>query len=112
MVRGSYNQGFKAPNLAQLFTGTLTRLNLSVTDTYRNPVTGLPTDGPANRRSIGQGNPNLQPEKSTGKSGGIVIDVPWVKGLSVSVDYWEIRQTDVITTPTLSGSATRDCSAR
>jgi hypothetical protein len=34
----------------------------------------------------------LQPETSTGKSAGIVVEVPFVKGLSISVDYYEVRQ--------------------
>jgi outer membrane receptor protein involved in Fe transport len=96
MVRGSYNQGFHAPNLAQLFTGTLIRTVTGSTDTYRSTVTGLITDGPSNRRSVASGNRNLQPETATGKSAGIVVDVPFVKGLSVSVDYWEIRQKNLI----------------
>jgi hypothetical protein len=54
---------------------------------------------------VASGNPNLQPEKSTGKSAGFVIEVPAVKGLSFSVDYWEIRQRDVITA---SGSINDD----
>ena len=108
MVRASYNQGFHAPNLAQLFTGTLIRTVTGSTDTYRSAVTGLPTDGPSNRRSVASGNPNLQPEKSTGKSAGIVVDVPALKGLSFSVDYWEIRQKDVIAS---SGSIADDTAA-
>ncbi|MDP3069212.1 MAG: TonB-dependent receptor [Opitutaceae bacterium] len=96
MVRGSYNQGFRAPNLAQLFTGTLVRTVTGSTDTYRSLVTGLITDGPSNRRSIASGNRQLTPETSTGKSAGIVVDIPWVKGLSVSVDYYEIRQKNLI----------------
>jgi iron complex outermembrane receptor protein len=108
MVRASYNQGFHAPNLAQLFTGTLIRTVTGSTDTYRSAVTGLPTDGPSNRRSVASGNPNLQPEKSTGKSAGIVIEVPAIKGLSFSVDYWEIRQKDVIAS---SGSIADDTAA-
>lgn len=96
MVRASYNEGFHAPNLAQLFTGTLIRTVTGSTDSYRNPVTGLITDGPSNRRSVASGNRQLQPEASTGKSAGFVIDVPFVKGLSVSVDYYEIRQKSLI----------------
>ena len=96
MVRASYNEGFHAPNLAQLFTGTLIRTVTGSTDTYRSGVTGLPTDGPSNRRSIASGNPNLKPEESKGKSAGVVIEVPAVKGLSVGVDYWEIAQSNVI----------------
>jgi iron complex outermembrane receptor protein len=105
MVRGSYNQGFHAPNLAQLFTGTLIRTVTGSRDTYREAVTGLPSDGASNRRSVASGNPDLQPEKSTGKSAGIVVEVPVVKGLSLGVDYWEVAQTDVIAS---SGSIADD----
>lgn len=108
LVRASYNEGFHAPNLAQLFTGTLIRTATGVSDNYRSAVTGLTTDGPSNRRSIASGNPNLQPEESKGKSAGIVIDVPAVKGLSVGVDYWEIKQTDIIAS---SGSAAQNSAA-
>lgn len=108
MVRGSYNEGFHAPNLAQLFTGTLIRTVTNSTDSYRSAVTGLPTDGPSNRRSIASGNPDLKPEESKGKSAGIVVEVPFVKGLSLGVDYWEIRQTNVIAS---SGSIADDTAA-
>ena len=96
MVRGSYNEGFHAPNLAQLFTGTLIRTVTGSTDSYRNTVTGSIIDGPSNRRSVASGNRSLQPETSTGKSAGIVVEVPGIKGLSVSMDYWEIRQKNII----------------
>ncbi|MBP7140909.1 MAG: TonB-dependent receptor [Opitutaceae bacterium] len=105
LVRGSYNEGFHAPNLAQLFTGTLIRTVTNSTDTYRSIVTGQPTDGASNRRSIASGNPDLDPEESRGKSAGIVIDVPKVRGLSFGVDYWEIRQRNVIAS---SGSIADD----
>ncbi len=95
MVRASFNQGFHAPNLAQLFTGSFVR-SLTAVDSYRSNVTQLTADGSANRRSVSQGNPNLKPERATGKSAGLVVEVPLIKGLSVSVDYWEIRQKDVI----------------
>jgi len=96
MFRGSYNEGFHAPNLAQLFTGTLIRTVTGSTDTYRSTVTGLLIDGPSNRRSVASGNRQLRPETSTGKSAGLVGEVPGVKGLSVSLDYWEITQKDLI----------------
>lgn len=108
MVRGSYNEGFHAPNLAQLFTGTLIRTVTGSNDTYRSPVTNLINDGPSNRRSVASGNRNLQPETSTGKSGGVVIDVPFVKGLSISVDYYEIRQKGLISS---GGSIADDTAA-
>lgn len=108
MVRASYNEGFHAPNLAQLFTGTLVRTVTGSTDSYRSTVTGLVTDGPSNRRRVASGNPNLQPEEAKGKSAGVVVEVPMVKGLSFGVDYWEIAQTDVIAS---SGSIADDTQA-
>ncbi len=108
MVRGSYNEGFHAPNLAELFTGTLIRTVTGSTDTYRSAVTGLPTDGPSNRRSVASGNRNLKPETSKGKSAGVVVEVPHVHGLSFSVDYWEIAQHNVIAA---SGSVADDTAA-
>jgi iron complex outermembrane receptor protein len=108
MARASSNEGFHAPNLAQLFTGTLIRTVTGSTDSYRSAVTGLTTDGPSNRRSVASGNRTLKPETSSGKSGGIVLDVPYVKGLSVSVDYWEIAQKSIISS---SGSIADDTAA-
>ena len=96
MVRGSYNEGFHAPNLVQLYSGVRKSTATNSTDSYRSAVTGLIIDGPSNRRQISQGNPLLKPETSVGKSAGIVLDVPFVKGLSVSIDYYEIRQKDLI----------------
>lgn len=96
MVRGSYNQGFLAPNLAQLFTGDLRTTLVSVTDTYRSAVTGLPLDGATNRINVASGNQKLKPEASKGKTAGIVVQVPKIKGLSFTVDYWEIARTNII----------------
>ena len=111
MVRASYNQGFHAPNLAELFTGSLIRTATNTTDSYRSVVTGLPTDGSSNRRSLSSGNLALQPETSTGRTAGVVVDVPGVKGLSLSVDYWEIRQANVISGPTATDAVNSDTAA-
>lgn len=107
VVRGSYNEGFRAPNLAQLFTTELIR-STAQTDSYRSSVTLLPSDGSINRLFRRSGNQNLKPEESEGKSAGIVLDVPYVKGLSLSFDYWEIRQNGAIGT---TGSVTDDTDA-
>lgn len=108
VVRASYNQGFHAPNLAEVFTGTLIRTATNTTDSYRSVVTGLPTDGSSSRRSISSGNLSLKPETSAGRSAGVVIDLPAIKGLSFSADYWEIRQKDVISGPTATEAVNAD----
>jgi len=80
MARASYNEGFHAPNLVQLYSGVRKSTATGSTDTYRSTVTGFTIDGPSNRRQISQGNRLLKPETSTGKSAGVVIDVPHVRG--------------------------------
>jgi outer membrane receptor protein involved in Fe transport len=107
VFRGSFNEGFRAPNLAQLFTTELIRSS-GQTDSYRSSVTGLPSDGSINRLFRRSGNQNLRPEESEGRSVGVVVDVPGVKGLSFSADYWEIRQTGAIGT---TGGVTDDSNA-
>jgi iron complex outermembrane receptor protein len=108
MVRASYNEGFHAPNLVQLYSGVRKSTITGSIDTYRSTVTGLIIDGASNRRQISQGNSKLLPETSTGKSAGFVIDVPRIKGLSVSVDYYEIRQKNLIAS---SGTIADDTAA-
>ncbi len=95
MLRASYSEGFTAPSLPLLYqpaqyntsggTGTI--------DPYRNPVTN---EGGYATRTISSGNRQLKAADSIGRSIGAVVDVPMVKGLSFSADYWEISRTNVI----------------
>jgi outer membrane receptor protein involved in Fe transport len=98
MIRASYNEGFRAPNLSVM--NYPTRFTVGATfDPYRGPVTGLPIDGQSQRQTGIEGNPNLKPETSEGKTLGFVLDVPWVDGLRFSVDYWKIDQEGLISSP-------------
>ncbi len=94
LLRGSYNESFRAPNLAQLFPGTLVRSVTNVSDPYRFQVTNLTTDGARNRIAFRSGNENLTPELAETRTAGIVVDVPWVDGLSLSADWWKLEQRD------------------
>ena len=102
LLRGSINEGYSAPDLATLYQPTSFSNSAppGSRDTVRNNIllsAGLPADNQVLSRSYSIANPNLQPEESKGKSAGIVVDVPWVKGLSLSVDYWQIRQNNLVT---------------
>jgi outer membrane receptor protein involved in Fe transport len=107
MVRGSYNQGFRAPNLALLNQRERTFVQ-TYADTYRLLITGNVGDNNANRTYTTAGNAALQPEFSKGKSVGLVIEVPRVKGLSFSVDYWQIDQRAIIDADTTTQVITND----
>jgi outer membrane receptor protein involved in Fe transport len=99
MIRGSFNEGFTAPNLPTLYAPVQFSVDTApgTIDPYRNPVT---TEGAYVQKSYSQGNLGLKPSTSIGKSAGIVVDVPWVKGLSFTADYWQIEQQGVITSLT------------
>jgi len=97
MIRASYNEGFRAPNLAMInYQRTTTT---SYTDPYREGLTGgdsaprLQTTG-----AVG----TLDAETSKGSTLGLVVDLPWVEGLHFSVDYFSIKMDDVIATPNAS----------
>lgn len=99
MLRGSYNEGFRAPTLAQVFVGEIIRRNTGEPDPYRADVTGTAADlGVESRQVIRGGNPDLGPEEAKARNFGVVLDVPFVEGLSFTADYFHIRQTDVIDT--------------
>jgi iron complex outermembrane recepter protein len=98
MIRASYNEGFRAPNLSVMNYPTRI-ITSQYSDPYRQPVTGLPGDGQAGRRLVTEVNPNLEPETSEGRTFGFVLDVPFVDGLSLSLDYWKIDQEGLIAAP-------------
>ena len=93
MLRASYNQGFSAPSLQDLYSppsSTITSVATQI-DTYRNVAT---KEGPYVTLNVTSGNSALKPVKSTGKTAGIVLDVPYIKGLTLTADYYQITQHD------------------
>lgn len=99
LLRASHSEGFRAPTLAQVFVGEVVRRNTGTPDPYRADVVGSPADlGDESRKVIRGGNPNLGPEQAKENSFGFVLQPTFAKGLSISADYFEIRQRDVIST--------------
>lgn len=98
MLRGTYGEAFKVPTLSDLNRPTA-----------RGNVTFVPS-GPSfvlfdtfrNEQLLGSvvnvtgGNPSLLPEESVTRNFGVVLEPPLrlLKGLSVSVDSWDIRMTN------------------
>jgi iron complex outermembrane receptor protein len=98
-LRASRTEGFKAPKLYDLLapnysTTTTITASRAVHDSLRNnePVVGtyaLTTGG----------QPHLQPETSVSRNVGAVVDLPWIKGLSFSADYWDLDFTQRVGGP-------------
>ncbi|MEP9400519.1 TonB-dependent receptor plug domain-containing protein [Sphingomonas sp. VNH70] len=91
-VRSVISKDVRAPNLSELFAPP-TIINITVNDPVsRTAVT-------AQSRAIG--NPDLRPEIGRTDQFGVVLSNPsWLRGFSVSVDYFRIRVSDLISTIT------------
>ena len=95
MVRASFNQGFSAPNLPTLYAPTRFIVDSAPgsNDAYRTQTVG---NGTYVMKRFSTGNLALKPVTAIGKSIGLAFEVPKVKGLSLTADYWQIDQSNVI----------------
>lgn len=106
-LRGSYSEGFRAPNLEQVNTATYGRLTTNP-DYIRCEAdlrAGRIATFGACSRSIGasllvSGNPDLEPEESTNSSYGVVFEpnfLPEALGdITLTVDRWHIQQEKIV----------------
>src|SRR5207244_5564697 len=81
-LRGSYSEAFHAPTLFEISPAS-TQSFPAVTDPFSTN-----TDKQVEERQIG--NPNLHPEVAYEWSYGLVYSPKWLKGLTVSADWWHI----------------------
>ena len=90
LFRASRSKGFTAPNLSLLTS--IQRSTTGVDDEYRSQYA---PNNPDNNGSeyIAQlrNNLGLGPEESVTDTAGVVLRVPFVEGLTVTVDYWSIE---------------------
>lgn len=106
-LRGSYSEGFKAPNLEQVNATLVTRSN-SQTDWVRceaelraGRITGF--DQCSESYSVTSqraGNPDLKPEESRTWTAGIVLQPKFVPSrfghVTITADYWDVHQTGIV----------------
>jgi len=97
-LRGTYSKGFRAPTFAE--SGS--RSSYTGFSTF-TPPTGFQTlhggtaSGYAAAYNSGQaiqGNPNLKPEKSRSFTAGVILQP--TRQVSFTVDYYNVRKTDLI----------------
>jgi iron complex outermembrane receptor protein len=86
-LRGSYSEAFHAPNLSEISPASSQGFPNSdsrsiVVDPFSGQTLGV------EERAIG--NPNLHPEVAYEWSYGAVYSPKWIKGLTLSVDWWHI----------------------
>ncbi|MBL9201753.1 MAG: TonB-dependent receptor [Opitutaceae bacterium] len=108
LARGTVAASFRAPNLVQSNPTPLQRSGNTYNDPYRSEVTGLNRDSSASPVVFRQGNASLQPESSRSLSAGLVVTAPFYRDFTITVDYWRIKQRDVIDDVTGTAQLIRD----
>ena len=103
VVRASYNEGFKAPSLTELYSKLSQSFN-NVTDFPQCESQGVaPVDCPTFQvENFTGGNLDLEAEESEAYNIGLVVTPTFAEGLSLSVDYFEVDTLDRATALRLS----------
>ncbi|WP_295173580.1 TonB-dependent receptor [uncultured Brevundimonas sp.] len=106
-VRGSYSEGFRAPNLEQTNAAQYGRLSTNndyircEADLRLGRITNFnQCSQPASASLLVSGNPELQPEESTNQSIGLVLQ-PWFipeqfGRFTFTLDRWKIEQEKIV----------------
>jgi iron complex outermembrane receptor protein len=98
-LRGSYGEGFKAPNLTDLYSENSQSFN-SLRDFVRCAAQGI-ADSDCPQISVENfigGNPDLEAEESENFNVGLIADIG---GFSASIDYYRVSIEGQIRLPTL-----------
>jgi len=100
LARASYNESFRAPNLVQTNPDPIQRSVSGIQDYYRQGIPGATDSGSRSRKVFRGGNPDLSPETADTLLFGFVVEPPFLKGISFSLDHFRLNQKDVIDAPT------------
>ncbi len=104
IFRGAWSRGFRAPNLVQVNDQGTTRSNVRqdfvvcqarVEKGTLSNLGACPTFGTISVRS--SDNP-LTPEDSESINLGIVLEPTFIPGLTLTADYWRVKQSDLVGT--------------
>jgi outer membrane receptor protein involved in Fe transport len=106
-IRGSWAQGFKAPNLEQLNATLVTRSNTRTdwircaADLSAGRITSFSNCSRSQATTARRaGNPDLNPEESETIGAGVVFQPRFVPqqfgNFTFTVDYWNVKQTGII----------------
>jgi iron complex outermembrane recepter protein len=116
--RVTWGQGFIEPSLAELFGAPLFILSSTNTAPFQslfashglNPA--IPGGAEPETTQEVDANRNLAPEHSRNFSAGFVYTPKWIKNwqpnatLTLSVDFWDVERTGVVTTPSAQSLVT------
>ena len=93
VLRASWGEGFKAPNLTDLYQQRSQSFN-NVRDTFRCEALGTDPCAINQVENFTGGNPGLQAETAESFNVGVIVEP--VEGLSVSLDHYQIDLEDAV----------------
>jgi outer membrane receptor protein involved in Fe transport len=102
--RGAWSEGFRAPNLVQVNDEGTTRSNTRddfvrcQAQVEKNIITNLGACTGAGTISFRSGARDLEPEDSTSINLGVVLEPDFIPGLTLTADYWRVKQTGLVGT--------------
>ncbi|ANY18614.1 Vitamin B12 transporter BtuB precursor [Tsuneonella dongtanensis] len=102
--RGAWSQGFRAPNLVQVNDAGTTRSNtrddfvVCTAQVAKGQLSSLGACPGAGVISFRSGADTLNPEDSTSINLGVVLEPTFIPGLTITADYWRVRQTGLVGT--------------
>jgi outer membrane receptor protein involved in Fe transport len=91
-LRFTMSRDIRAPNFSELFLASAS----SFTAVQNRFLAGNPSENPT---LLNGGNPQLGPETGKTRTVGIVLQPPFIEGLSMSLDYYDIKVSDYIGSP-------------
>ncbi|MCM2274899.1 MAG: TonB-dependent receptor [Candidatus Didemnitutus sp.] len=97
-IRATYGKSFAVPSLYNLYGPQSTGFtpDLSGVDAYNSDGTPRGTKIGFQGHQTGGSNPFLTPSKAKSYTIGFIYSPKWAKGLDITVDYFNIKQTDLV----------------
>lgn len=93
-LRATWAESFLAPNLNQTLVES-SALTVRPFAVVRNPAQ-MPPEGPFYQLFLSGGNPSLKPQEGESFTYGFDLSVPFIEGLDISMDYYDIEISGVI----------------
>lgn len=102
LFRGAYSQGFRAPNLIQINDAGTTRSNSviraveCVAEILAGDEDDVPDCGTVGTIDFRSGAATLEPEETESINLGAVLSPSFIPGLTLTADYWRVKQEGII----------------
>jgi len=102
LFRGAYSQGFRAPNLIQINDAGTTRSNSvpraveCVAEIIKGIEDDVPDCGTVGTIDFRTGANTLEPEETESINLGTVFSPSFIPGLTLTADYWHVKQKGII----------------